>query len=53
MAGHGTANPPRVVVVGGGIAGLTAAYVLSKRGVAVEVLEREATPWRRNWASIA
>jgi oxygen-dependent protoporphyrinogen oxidase len=35
-------TPPRVVVVGGGIAGLTAAYALAKRGFAVEVLEREA-----------
>jgi oxygen-dependent protoporphyrinogen oxidase len=33
--------------VGGGIAGLTAAYALSKRGLAVEVLEREATPGGR------
>jgi len=32
-----------VVVVGGGVAGLTAAYTLAKRGLAVEVLEREAT----------
>src|SRR3972149_11267440 len=38
---------PRVVVVGSGIAGLTAAYTLSKRGLAVEVLEREATPGGR------
>ncbi|NKQ58959.1 FAD-dependent oxidoreductase [Amycolatopsis sp. K13G38] len=32
---------PRAVVVGGGIAGLTAATALAERGVAVEVLERE------------
>lgn len=32
---------PRVAVVGGGIAGLTAATGLAERGVAVEVLERE------------
>ena len=32
----------KIVVVGGGIAGLTAAYDLQKRGFAVEVLEREA-----------
>jgi isorenieratene synthase len=32
---------PRVVVVGGGIAGLTAATGLAERGVAVEVIERE------------
>ena len=36
-------SPPRVVVVGGGVAGLAAAYTLAKRGFAVEVLEREAT----------
>lgn len=33
---------PHVVVVGGGIAGLAAACGLAERGVAVEVLEREA-----------
>lgn len=33
---------PRVVVVGGGIAGLAAATGLAERGVAVEVLERES-----------
>jgi len=43
MTEHGPPSPPRVVVVGGGIAGLTAAYTLAKRGFAVEVLEREAT----------
>jgi oxygen-dependent protoporphyrinogen oxidase len=36
-----------VVVVGGGIAGLTAAYELQKRGASVTVLEREATPGGR------
>ena len=36
-----------VIVVGGGIAGLTAAYTLQKRGVAVQVLEREGTPGGR------
>ncbi|SDG04872.1 isorenieratene synthase [Lentzea fradiae] len=34
--------PPRVVVVGGGIAGVTAAVALAERGVAVRLLEREA-----------
>src|SRR3990172_6126514 len=42
-----TQDAPRVAVVGGGIAGLTAAYGLAKRGIAVEVLEREATPGGR------
>jgi oxygen-dependent protoporphyrinogen oxidase len=37
----------RVIVVGGGIAGLTAAYELQKRGFDVEVLERDATPGGR------
>jgi oxygen-dependent protoporphyrinogen oxidase len=36
-------NGRKVIVVGGGVAGLTAAYTLQKRGYAVEVLEREAT----------
>ncbi len=35
------ASLPRVVVVGGGIAGLAAATGLAERGVAVEVIERE------------
>ncbi|WP_374022278.1 FAD-dependent oxidoreductase [Mycobacterium sp. HNNTM2301] len=35
------ASRPRVVVVGGGIAGLAAATGLAERGVAVEVIERE------------
>ncbi|GFG64066.1 dehydrogenase [Mycobacterium kubicae] len=34
-------NRPRVIVIGGGIAGLTAATGLAERGVAVEVIERE------------
>ncbi|MGZ4511185.1 MAG: hydroxysqualene dehydroxylase [Mycobacterium sp.] len=39
-AGH-LPSRPRAVVVGGGIAGLTAATGLAERGVAVEVIERE------------
>jgi isorenieratene synthase len=35
------ASRPRVVVVGGGIAGLTAATGLAERGIAVELVERE------------
>ncbi|OBG72302.1 isorenieratene synthase [Mycobacterium sp. E3298] len=35
------ASRPRVVVVGGGIAGLAAATGLAERGVAVELIERE------------
>ncbi len=37
----GLAQPPHVVVVGAGIAGLAAATGLVERGVTVEVLERE------------
>jgi isorenieratene synthase len=38
----GSLSPrPRVVVAGGGIAGLTAAAALAERGVAVDLLERE------------
>jgi oxygen-dependent protoporphyrinogen oxidase len=36
-----------IIVVGGGLAGLTAAYTLQKRGFAIEVLEQEATPGGR------
>lgn len=35
-------DKPRAVVVGGGIAGLTAATGLAERGVSVDVIEREA-----------
>ncbi len=37
----GLERRPRVVVVGGGIAGLTAAVALAERGVEVELCERE------------
>jgi monoamine oxidase len=33
------AAPPRVVVVGGGIAGLVSAYELARRGITTEILE--------------
>ena len=38
---------PRIAVIGAGIAGLTAAYTLQKRGLDVQVFEREATPGGR------
>ncbi len=37
----GAAEPPNVVIVGAGPAGLTAAYMLTKRGVASTVLEAD------------
>src|SRR3989304_8622298 len=40
-------KPPRIAVIGAGIAGLTAAYTLQKRGFAVQVFEREDTPGGR------
>jgi len=54
------AGPPRlapasgegvfVVVLGAGIAGMTAAYELSKAGYKVSVLEARARPGGRNWS---
>jgi oxygen-dependent protoporphyrinogen oxidase len=38
---------PHIIVVGGGIAGLTAAYTLQQRGFDVEVLERNDEPGGR------
>ena len=38
----GTAPPPRVIVVGGGLAGLTAALKLRQRGFAVTLYEAQA-----------
>jgi len=40
-------KPRKVAVIGAGIAGLTAAYTLQKRGFAVQVFEREETPGGR------
>ena len=37
----GTKTPSRVLVIGGGIGGLTAAIALRRRGFAVEVIERD------------
>ncbi|MBC7730072.1 MAG: NAD(P)-binding protein, partial [Microbacteriaceae bacterium] len=37
-------SPPRVLVVGAGIGGLTAAALLGQQGLSVRVLERAATP---------
>ena len=42
--------PPRkqkIAVIGAGVAGLTAAYTLQKRGFAVQVFERDETPGGR------
>lgn len=38
--GQGPAEPPRVTVIGAGVAGLTCAVALAERGAAVEVIER-------------
>src|SRR3990172_2396508 len=40
-------KPAGIAVIGAGIAGLTAAYTLQKRGFAVQVFEREETPGGR------
>ena len=37
-------NTNHVVVIGGGISGLTAAFWLKQKGVSVTVLERDAVP---------
>ncbi len=40
MTGAGAKRPLRVVIIGGGIGGLTAAVALSQRGIEVEIHER-------------
>lgn len=40
-------KPPKIAVIGAGIAGLTAAHTLQKRGFTVQVFEREETPGGR------
>jgi oxygen-dependent protoporphyrinogen oxidase len=42
-----TGDRTKIVVIGGGIAGLTAAYTLHKSGLQVEVLERDEAPGGR------
>ena len=39
-----TTSPPRVLVIGAGIGGLTAAALLAQHGMSVQVLERAAAP---------
>ncbi len=43
-------SPPQVVVVGGGLAGLTAAYHLAQRGVGVRLLEGSGRLGGRVWS---
>jgi monoamine oxidase len=45
----GSGNGVRVVVLGAGIAGMTAAYELSKVGYACSVIEARTRPGGRNW----
>ena len=40
-------KPRKIAIIGAGIAGLTAAYILQKRGFTVQVFEREETPGGR------
>src|SRR5437764_5421635 len=44
--------PPKVVIIGGGVAGLTAAHELQERGFAVTVYERNQNPHNK-WAPVA
>ena len=42
--GRGVGAPPRVAIIGAGVAGAAIAHALAQRGVAVTVLERAAAP---------
>lgn len=42
--GPGVGAPPRVAIIGAGVAGAAIAHALAQRGVAVTVLERAAAP---------
>ena len=46
---RGRANDTTVLVLGAGIAGLTAAYELEKAGYRCEIVEARARPGGRNW----
>ncbi len=46
---QGRTNGTRVLILGAGIAGLTAAYELEKAGYACEILEARERPGGRNW----
>lgn len=43
VGGKSADNPPLVTVIGGGIAGLTAAHELMERGFSVQVVEKDAS----------
>lgn len=46
---RGTANDTTVLILGAGIAGLTAAYELEKAGYRCEIVEARSRPGGRNW----
>lgn len=46
----GMATNPDVVVIGGGVIGLTSAYLLAKAGLSVEVIERGDLGREASWA---
>ena len=43
-------HSPEVILVGGGVAGLMAAYALGKQGVSVHLYERQALAQESSWA---